>query len=85
MFVSSIYLFQIHLTEDGKVMIYSRNQEDNTSKYPDVIARIKGTLSDSVNSCILDTETVAWDIEKRHIRPFQVLTTRKRKVLFLVS
>ncbi|XP_014294490.1 DNA ligase 1 [Halyomorpha halys] len=70
---------QIHLSEDGKISIYSRNQENNTSKYPDIISRLKSTLKDSVKSCILDTEAVAWDLETHKIRPFQVLTTRKRK------
>ena len=31
---------QIHRLDNGQVMIYSRNSEDNTSKYPDIIARI---------------------------------------------
>ena len=31
---------QIHVLEGGKVHIYSRNSENNTSKYPDIIARM---------------------------------------------
>ncbi|XP_061551061.1 DNA ligase 1 isoform X3 [Phycodurus eques] len=70
---------QIHILESGEVRIFSRNQEDNTSKYPDIISRIPKVKKDSVVSCVLDTEAVAWDREKKQIQPFQVLTTRKRK------
>lgn len=73
---------QIHIDEDGDVKIYSRNQEDNTSKYPDVINRLAGAKKDTVKSCILDCEAVAWDREKEQILPFQILSTRKRKVSF---
>uniref|UniRef100_A0A3Q1B308 DNA ligase n=1 Tax=Amphiprion ocellaris TaxID=80972 RepID=A0A3Q1B308_AMPOC len=70
---------QIHILENGEVKIFSRNQEDNTSKYPDIISRIPKVKKDSVVSCVLDSEAVAWDREKKQIQPFQVLTTRKRK------
>lgn len=70
---------QIHILESGEVRIFSRNQEDNTSKYPDIISRIPKVKKESVVSCVLDSEAVAWDREKKQIQPFQVLTTRKRK------
>lgn len=70
---------QIHVLEGGEVKIFSRNQEDNSGKYPDIISRIPKIKHPSVTSFILDTEAVAWDREKKQIQPFQVLTTRKRK------
>uniref|UniRef100_A0A4W5LJV5 DNA ligase n=1 Tax=Hucho hucho TaxID=62062 RepID=A0A4W5LJV5_9TELE len=70
---------QIHILENGEVRIFSRNQEDNTTKYPDIISRIPTVKNESVVSCVLDSEAVAWDREKKQIQPFQVLTTRKRK------
>ncbi|XP_041095489.1 DNA ligase 1 [Polyodon spathula] len=70
---------QIHVLENGEIHVYSRNQENNTSKYPDIIARIPEVKKENVLSCIIDAEAVAWDREKRQIQPFQVLTTRKRK------
>ncbi|KAK7163555.1 hypothetical protein R3I93_007567 [Phoxinus phoxinus] len=70
---------QIHILENGDVRVFSRNQEDNTSKYPDIISRIPQVKKENVRSCVLDSEAVAWDREKKQIQPFQVLTTRKRK------
>ncbi|XP_032883668.1 DNA ligase 1 [Amblyraja radiata] len=70
---------QIHVLESGDVHIYSRNQENNTTKYPDIISRVSKVCKAHVRSCVLDTEAVAWDRDKRRIQPFQVLTTRKRK------
>lgn len=71
---------QIHVDNNGNITIYSRNQENNTSKYPDIIKRLNNVLNrDKVKSCILDCESVAWDDEKKQILPFQILSTRKRK------
>jgi len=70
---------QLHLHEDGKVNIFSRNQEDNTTKFPDIIKRLPNCLGKEVKSAVLDCEAVAWDREKQQIQPFQVLSTRKRK------
>lgn len=75
---------QIHLLPDGTVKIYSRNSEDMSQRYPDLVSVIKDFLnvndmSESASSMILDCEAVAWDRENKKILPFQVLSTRKRK------
>ncbi|XP_050294802.1 DNA ligase 1 isoform X2 [Anthonomus grandis grandis] len=69
---------QIHIHKDD-VSIFSRNQENNTSKYPDIISRLDKCKTEQVESCILDCEAVAYDKEKKQILPFQILSTRKRK------
>ncbi|KAL4149160.1 hypothetical protein QTP88_003163 [Uroleucon formosanum] len=70
---------QIHLTEDGNICIYSRNQENNTTKYPDIINRLDSVKGPNVKSFVMDSEAVAWDKENKKIMPFQILSTRKRK------
>ena len=69
----------MHLHEDGRINIYSRNQEDNTTKYPDVIARFPECLGPGVRSAVLDCEAVAWDREQKTIQPFQVGKGEKKE------
>ncbi len=52
--------------------IYSRNSENNTSKYPDLIAAMPGFLQEEVKSVVLDCEAVAFDHATNKILPFQV-------------
>ncbi|KAH6595288.1 hypothetical protein BASA50_005931 [Batrachochytrium salamandrivorans] len=70
---------QIHRLEDGRVIIYSRNSENLSGKYPEVLERIPKASKEEIKSFVLDCEAVAWDVKKGCILPFQVLSTRKRK------
>jgi len=70
---------QIHVMSREKILVYSRNSENMTEKYPDVIKIVKECLCDGVESCIIDAELVAYDQTTAKILPFQVLTTRGRK------
>ncbi|KAF7231842.1 hypothetical protein EG68_08626 [Paragonimus skrjabini miyazakii] len=94
---------QIHVVNPRVTHVYSRNQEDTTSKYPDIVNTVMPRVLDSTNltktackhlgvetmaqdgcvtkvqSCILDSEVVAWDRQACQILPFQILSTRKRK------
>jgi hypothetical protein len=64
---------QIHVLDGGKkVHIYSRNAEDMTPRYPDIISRLPAWLAEGTSSIVLDGEAVAWDIDKAKILPFQV-------------
>ncbi|WIA12628.1 hypothetical protein OEZ85_006285 [Tetradesmus obliquus] len=75
---------QIHVLDGGKtVHIYSRNAEDMTPRYPDILARLPSWLAPGTDSIVIDGEAVAWDPEKAKILPFQVLSTRARKEVAL--
>jgi hypothetical protein len=64
---------QIHVLDGGKkVHIYSRNAEDMTPRYPDIVSRLPSWLAEGTTSIVLDGEAVAWDTDKAKILPFQV-------------
>ncbi|CAM9803040.1 unnamed protein product [Chrysoparadoxa australica] len=75
---------QIHLVKgaekgQGTLKIFSRSSEDNSSKYPELLAVCKSAAKEGVEDFVLDSEVIAFDVEKGTLQPFQVLSTRKRK------
>jgi DNA ligase-1 len=70
---------QIHIVDRNTIKVYSRNSENMTEKYPDVIQVVKDALTDTCQSGMIDSEVVAWDVDNAKILPFQVLSTRGRK------
>jgi len=70
---------QVHVVTRDNILVYSRNSENMTEKYPDVIRVVKESLCEGVESCIIDAELVAFDQTTGRILPFQILSTRGRK------
>lgn len=72
---------QVHRLSDGSVRIYSRNAENLTPKYPDLVSALPKSLKQDFKdaSFVVDAEAVAYDIERKTILPFQELQGRKRK------
>ena len=64
---------------NGVASIFSRNSEDLSKKYPDILAKLHTWVKEDTKSFVLDCETVAWDVEKKEVLPFQQLMTRKKK------
>jgi DNA ligase-1 len=62
-----------------KTEIFSRNLENMTDSYPDIVEYLEKIHSEKVNSFILDCEIVAFDSKNGKILPFHQLTTRARK------
>ncbi|KAI8634777.1 ATP-dependent DNA ligase [Xylariaceae sp. FL1651] len=63
----------------GVASIFSRNSEDLSKKYPDILAKLHTWIKEDTKSFVLDCETVAWDVAEKKVLPFQQLMTRKKK------
>lgn len=63
----------------GIAAIFSRNSEDLSKKYPDILAKLNTWVKPDTKSFVLDCETVAWDLVEKKVLPFQQLMTRKKK------
>lgn len=71
---------QIHRFPDGRTLIFSRNSENMTQKYPDITSQIlPEAIQEGDASFVIDCEVVAFDPSKGKLLPFQILSTRKRK------
>jgi DNA ligase-1 len=66
-------------SDRGVSNIFSRNSEDLSKKYPDILAKLPTWVKQGTKSFVLDCETVAWDMVEKKVLPFQQLMTRKRK------
>ncbi|KAF8857126.1 DNA ligase [Acephala macrosclerotiorum] len=66
-------------TAAGLAAIFSRNSEDLSKKYPDILAKLPTWVKSDTKSFVLDCETVAWDMVEKKVLPFQQLMTRKKK------
>ncbi|KAK4106828.1 ATP-dependent DNA ligase [Parathielavia hyrcaniae] len=63
----------------GVAAIFSRNSEDLSKKYPDILAKLPTWVREDTKSFVLDCESVAWDVQDKKVLPFQQLMTRKKK------
>ncbi|KAJ7597022.1 ATP-dependent DNA ligase [Mycena floridula] len=70
---------QVHKVDDGTVSVFSRNSEDMSKKYPDLVEQLPKCIKSSTKSFVLDTEAVAIDLATGKLMPFQELSKRKRK------
>ena len=59
----------------SQVKIFSRNEEDMTKMFPDIVCEIKKIEGDF----IIDSESIAFDSENQKYHSFQITIQRKRK------
>ncbi|KAI0068215.1 ATP-dependent DNA ligase [Artomyces pyxidatus] len=70
---------QVHMLPDGTVGVFSRNSEDMSKKYPDLVEQLPHAVKEGTQSFVLDAEAVAIDRTTGKLMPFQELSKRKRK------
>ncbi|MCX7794952.1 MAG: ATP-dependent DNA ligase [bacterium] len=70
--------FRCQIHKDGdRIKIFSRNLEDNTEMFPDLVEGAKKQIY--ANSAIIEGEALAFNEEAQEFFPFQVTVQRKRK------
>ncbi len=72
------FRLQIHYRKNGgKVQLYSRNLENATYMYPDVVSGVKNEIR--ADEAILEGEAIGFDPHSGSFLPFQETVQRKRK------
>ncbi len=69
---------QLHFgdaSQPGRVALYSRNREDVTAGYPEIVEAF-GRVERQGSGVILDGELLAWDVRADRAMPFAVLSPR---------
>ncbi|XP_058087232.1 DNA ligase 6 [Magnolia sinica] len=70
---------QIHKLMDGSVQVFSRNGEETTSRFPDLVNIVKESCKPAAMTFILDAEVVAVDRKNgSKLMAFQQLSSRER-------
>ncbi len=70
--------FRVQIHKDGdKVRLFSRNLEETTSMFPDIIEGVIKQVK--AKTAILDSEALAYNPESNEYLPFQETTKRRRK------
>ncbi|KAF8321224.1 DNA ligase I [Clavulina sp. PMI_390] len=70
---------QVHRLANGTLAVFSRNSEDMSAKYPDLVDQLPKAIKEGTKAFVLDCEAVAFDKETMQLLPFQELSRRKRK------
>ena len=67
-------------SQPGRVALYSRNREDVTASYPEIVEAFAHVspvvLGEGATGIILDGELLAWDVRADRALPFAVLSPR---------
>ncbi|HLC45832.1 MAG TPA: ATP-dependent DNA ligase, partial [archaeon] len=70
------FRLQVH-KKGSKVMLFSRQMEDMTAMFPDVVAGVLAQVK--ARDCVLDCEALAFDAKTSQFFPFQTTMQRRRK------
>ena len=66
---------QVHCGENGRIAIYSRNKEEITQSFPELVEAFS-SVNDEIGGLIFDGEILGWDFATGQALPFAVMGQR---------